>query len=106
VPRWRILDDVAATAWTDAIDMTDAQVASPATARTGGRPTGARSRTSSGRQAGSNAAYLPSSDPQVNTAATWAALRAASIAGWLHQLTAAVEPGGQLFGHGVRGGQA
>ncbi|MBV8993661.1 MAG: hypothetical protein JO287_08150 [Pseudonocardiales bacterium] len=36
VPRWRILDDVAATAWTDAIDMTDAQVASPATARTGG----------------------------------------------------------------------
>lgn len=48
----------------------------------------------------------PSSHPQVNTALTWAALLAASTAGWLHQLTAAVEPGGQLFGHDVRSGPA
>ncbi len=32
-------------------------------------------------------------------------LLAASIAGWLHQLTAA-STGAQLLGHGVRGGQA
>ena len=36
----------------------------------------------------------------------WGALLAASIAGWLHQLTATPGPGGRLFGHGVRGGQA
>ena len=35
----------------------------------------------------------------------WAALLAASIAGWLHQLTAIREPA-RLIGHGVRGGQA
>jgi hypothetical protein len=35
----------------------------------------------------------------------WAALLAASIAGWLHQLTA-TRSGARLFGHGVRGGQA
>ena len=28
-------------------------------------------------------------------------LLAASIAGWLHQLTAAARPGGRLLGHGV-----
>jgi hypothetical protein len=36
----------------------------------------------------------------------WGALLAASIAGWLHQLTATPGPGGRLFGHGVRDGQA
>lgn len=36
----------------------------------------------------------------------WGALLAVSIAGWLHQLTATPGPGGTLFGHGVRDGQA
>ena len=49
--------------------------------------------------------HLPSGYPQINTAWMWGALIAASIAGWLHQLTA-VESNGRLFGHGVRGGQA
>ena len=44
--------------------------------------------------------------PEVNTAWMWGALLAASIAGWLHQLTATPGPGGRLFGHGVRDGQA
>ena len=35
----------------------------------------------------------------------WGALLAASIAGWLHQLTA-TRSGARLSGHGVRGGQA
>ena len=35
----------------------------------------------------------------------WGALLAASIAGWLHQLTA-TRSGARLFGHGIRGGQA
>jgi len=50
--------------------------------------------------------HLPSGYLQVNTAWMWGALLAASIAGWLHQLTATPGPGGRLFGHGVRGGQA
>jgi hypothetical protein len=49
--------------------------------------------------------HLPSGYPQVNTAWMWAALLAASIAGWLHQLTAILTPHG-LIGHGTRGGQA
>lgn len=49
--------------------------------------------------------HLPSGYPQVNTAWMWAALLAASIAGWLHQLTATTGPTG-LIGHGTRGGQA
>jgi hypothetical protein len=49
--------------------------------------------------------HLPSGYPQVNTAWMWGALLAASIAGWLHQLTA-THSGARLFGHGVRGGQA
>jgi hypothetical protein len=49
--------------------------------------------------------HLPSGYPQVNTAWMWGALLAASIAGWLHQLTA-TRSGARLFGHGVRGGQA
>jgi hypothetical protein len=36
----------------------------------------------------------------------WGALLAASIAGWLHQLTATPTPDGRLAGHGVRHGQA
>ena len=52
--------------------------------------------------------HLPSGYPQVDTAWMWGALLAASIAGWLHQLTATSlpEPGGRMAGHGVRGGQA
>jgi hypothetical protein len=50
--------------------------------------------------------HLPSGYPPVNTAWMWGALLAASIAGWLHQLTAIPGPSGKLFGHGVRGGQA
>jgi hypothetical protein len=50
--------------------------------------------------------HLPSGYPQVNTAWMWGALLAASIAGWLHQLTATPGPGARLFGHGLRGGQA
>ena len=50
--------------------------------------------------------HLPSGYPQVNTAWMWGALLAASIAGWLHQLTATPGPDGRLFGHGLRGGQA
>src|SRR4051794_20694660 len=50
--------------------------------------------------------HLPSGYLQVNTAWMWGALLAASIAGWLHQLTATPGRGGRLFGHGLRGGQA
>jgi Transposase DDE domain group 1 len=50
--------------------------------------------------------HLPSGYPQVNKAWMWGALLAVSIAGWLHQLTATPGPGGRLFGHGVRDGQA
>jgi hypothetical protein len=35
----------------------------------------------------------------------WGALLAATLAGWLHHLTA-TGPVGQLLGHGVRGGHA
>jgi hypothetical protein len=49
--------------------------------------------------------HLPSGYPQVNQAWMWAALLAASTAGWLHQLTADPTPEG-LIGHGTRGGQA
>jgi hypothetical protein len=41
----------------------------------------------------------------LNRAWMWAALLAASIAGWLHHLTATPSPTG-LIGHGTRGGQA
>jgi hypothetical protein len=50
--------------------------------------------------------HLPSGYPEVNKAWMWGALLAASIAGWLPQLTATPGPAGQLLGHGVRGGQA
>jgi hypothetical protein len=50
--------------------------------------------------------HLPSGYVEVNTAWMWGALLAASIAGWLHQLTGILGPAGRLLGHGVRGGQA
>jgi hypothetical protein len=50
--------------------------------------------------------HLPSGYPQVNKAWMGGALLAASIAGWLHQLTATPGPHGRLSGHGVRDGQA
>jgi hypothetical protein len=50
--------------------------------------------------------HLPSGYPEVNRAWMWGALLAASLAGWLHQLTARTAPNGALLGHGVRDGQA
>jgi len=50
--------------------------------------------------------HLPSGYPEVNTAWMWGALLAASITGWLHQLSAAPGPGTTLLGHGARQGQA
>jgi hypothetical protein len=50
--------------------------------------------------------HLPSGYHEVNTAWMWGALLAATVAGWLHQLTATVGPDGTLAGHGVRGGKA
>jgi len=179
-PLWRILDGVAETDWTDAIDMTGAQVAVaeycpdwwPAATRllirrvrldvsagqVSADPRARRRRTlhpdqralpldelaaadavygysfivtnldvSTGERAvavehwyrhrtsienvfrdakhGAALRHLPSGYPQVNTAWMWGALLAASIAGWLHQLTA-TRSGARLFGHGIRGGQA
>ena len=178
---WRILDGVAETDWTDAVDMTGAQVAVadycpdwwPAATRllirrvrldvsAGQVSADARARrrrtlhpdqralpldelatadavygysfivtnldVSTGERAaavehwyrhrtqvenifrdaklGAALRHLPSGYLQVNTAWMWGALLAASIAGWLHQLTATPGLGGRLFGHGLRGGQA
>ena len=50
--------------------------------------------------------HLPSGDPQVNMAWMWGALLAATMAAWLHQLTATTAGPGILAGHGVRGGKA
>jgi DDE family transposase len=50
--------------------------------------------------------HLPSGYHEVNTAWMWGALLAATMAGWLHQLTATVAPDGRLAGHGVRDGKA
>jgi hypothetical protein len=50
--------------------------------------------------------HLPSGHHAVNTAWMWAALLAASMAGWLHQLTGTPGPNGRLAGHGVRDGKA
>jgi hypothetical protein len=180
-PLWRLLDGLTETDWTDAIDMTGAQVAVaqycpdwwPAATRllirrvrldlTAGQvsadPRARRRRTlhpdqrtlplaelteleavygysfivtdldvSTGERAaavehwyrhrtqvenlfrdakhGAGLRHLPSGHPEVNTAWMWGALLAASIAGWLHQLTATAGPGGRLRGHGLRGGQA
>ena len=50
--------------------------------------------------------HLPSGYAHVNRAWMWGALIATSLAGWLHQLTAGVDPGGELLGWGVRDGKA
>lgn len=50
--------------------------------------------------------HLPSGYPQVNTAWMRGALLAASMAAWLHQLTAVTRGEDILAGHGVRGGKA
>jgi hypothetical protein len=50
--------------------------------------------------------HLPSGYVKVNTAWMWGALLAASMAAWLHQLTAAIRGEAILAGHGVRGGKA
>ncbi|MGH3205366.1 MAG: IS1380 family transposase [Streptosporangiaceae bacterium] len=50
--------------------------------------------------------HLPSGYHELNTAWMWGALLAASMAGWLHQLTAATAGQHILAGHGVRGGKA
>ena len=179
-PLWRILDGVAETDWTDAIDMTGAQVAVaeycpdwwPSATRllirrvrldvsAGQVSADARARrrrtlhpdqralpldelaaadavygysfvvtnldvTTPERAAaaehwyrhrtsienmfrdakhGAALRHLPSGYPEVNRGWMWGALLAASIAGWLHQLTA-TRSAGRLFGHGIRGGQA
>lgn len=50
--------------------------------------------------------HLPSGYVQVNTAWMWGALLAASMAGWLHQLTATEDRHGRLSGWGTRAGKA
>jgi hypothetical protein len=50
--------------------------------------------------------HLPSGYPQVNLAWMWGALLAASMAAWLHQLTAITAGEDIIYGHGVRGGKA
>jgi hypothetical protein len=50
--------------------------------------------------------HLPSGYPQVNLAWMWGALLAATMAAWLHQLTAMALGEDIVHGHGVRGGKA
>jgi hypothetical protein len=50
--------------------------------------------------------HLPSGHQQVNTAWMWGALLAASIAGWLHQLTGTIIGPDLIAGHGTRDGKA
>jgi hypothetical protein len=50
--------------------------------------------------------HLPSGYVEVNTAWMWGALLAATMAAWLHQLTATPGPGGRLAGWGTRDGKA
>ena len=50
--------------------------------------------------------HLPSGYPQVNLAWMWGALLAATMAAWLHQLTALALGEDIVAGHGVRGGKA
>lgn len=50
--------------------------------------------------------HLPSGFPEINRAWMWGALLAASVAGWLHQLTSVHGHDGHLSGHGVRHGKA
>ena len=57
-------------------------------------------------QHGAALRHLPSGHPEINRAWMWGALLAATLTGWLHQLTAHTTPEGALLGHGVRDGQA
>lgn len=50
--------------------------------------------------------HLPSGHIALNTAWMWGALLAASMAGWLHQLTATTAGQAIVAGHGTRGGKA
>jgi len=50
--------------------------------------------------------HLPSGYSQVNLAWMWGALLAATMAAWLHQLTATALGQDIVHGHGVRGGKA
>jgi hypothetical protein len=50
--------------------------------------------------------HLPSGYRQVNLAWMWGALLAATMAAWLHQLTAVTAAEDLIYGHGVRGGKA
>jgi hypothetical protein len=50
--------------------------------------------------------HLPSGYTQVNTAWMWGSLLAASIAGWLHQLTGTIIGPVLAAGHGTRDGKA
>ncbi len=50
--------------------------------------------------------HLPSGYITVDTAWMWGALLAATMAAWLHQLTAVTAGEDILAGHGVRGGKA
>ena len=50
--------------------------------------------------------HLPSGYLQVNLAWMWGALLAASMAAWLHQLTARTAGEDIMHGHGARGGKA
>ena len=50
--------------------------------------------------------HLPSGYVEVNTAWMWGALLAATMAAWLHQLTATEHPTGWLSGWGARDGKA
>ena len=50
--------------------------------------------------------HLPSGYPQVNLAWMWGALLAATMAAWLHQLTAVTAGQDIVCGHGVRGRKA
>jgi len=55
---------------------------------------------------GAGLRHLPSGYREVNTAWMWGALLAATMAGWLHQLTATEDSYGRLSGWGVRAGKA
>jgi hypothetical protein len=50
--------------------------------------------------------HLPSGHEQVNTAWMWGALIAATVPGWLHQLTTGQHAGTTIIGWGTRGGVA
>ena len=130
-PLWRLLAGIADDDWHDAMDMDGAQVAVaeycpdwwPANTRlltnldvsTPDKAVAAehwyRHRTSienlfRDSKHGAALQHLPSGYAQVNTAWMWGALLAASMAAWLHQLTATTRGPTILQGHGVRGGKA